>query len=60
MTETALTKQIRPDFAALPLHEQIRLRSAVTRTLSILKHEHRVWPVDGKFIITSKGKKSYG
>lgn len=38
----------------------VEARGKVLSLLLKLKHEHRAWPQNGKWTITSKGQKSYG
>ncbi len=46
--------------ALLPRAASVPCVTEITRALMTLKHQHRVWPVGGKWTVTSKGKRSHG
>lgn len=53
-TEEALKTSLAPR-GQLSFHEEVALRTEITRTLRTLKHEHRVYPIKGKWHLTKRG-----
>lgn len=61
LSEFAIVKALFPPDDAKASHEdRVDAVTQVTRALMTLKHQHRVWPVNGLWTITAKGKKSHG
>lgn len=41
----------------LSFHEEVATRTVIAKTLRTLKHEHRVYPIKGKWHLTKRGGK---
>ena len=61
LNEFAIIKQLFPPNDPKASHEErVNVATRVSRALMTLKHQHRAWPVNGLWTITSKGQKSHG
>lgn len=60
LSEFAILKQLFPPEKKAAHAERVDAATQVSRALSTLKHQHRAWPVNGLWTITSKGQKSHG
>jgi len=54
-TEEGLKEALVP--RQLSFHEEVAARTAVSKALRTLKHEHRVYPIRGKWHLTKRGGK---
>lgn len=60
MTEAEIIDAVCPHVRHATFPTEVAQKSEVRQAIGELKLEHRIWPENGKYRITSKGQKDHG